>query len=227
VDQQSRQKRLAADRDALAALAAESTIFSYEEIGELSDRYTLTLRGKGLARQASAQTDAVIIELHQIDLRLPFAYPDSPPDVRWLTPIWHPAVSFSGFVNLADVGLSWTPDMSIDMVCERLWAVARLAPLPLSKAANYSAKNWLEKECTFELPVDPRSLRDRAVIASGSNIVRYERRTGKTHFAAPKATTEVLFIDEHTPTPPLPERQPYIPISRRRTSDDVFYIGPE
>jgi Ubiquitin-conjugating enzyme len=227
VDQQPREERLKADQEALIALAAESTIFSFQPSGELPDRYILTFRGKGLARQASAQTDVVIVELHQVDLRMPFSYPDSPPDIRWLTPIWHPAVSFSGFVNLGDVGLTWTHDISIDIVCERLWDIARLAPLPLSKAANYSAKNWLEKECTFELPVDARPLRDRGANAGGSNIVRYERRTGKTHFAAPKTTSEVMFIDEHTPTPQLPGRQPYVPVSRRRANDDVFYIGPE
>src|SRR5438874_2511636 len=43
-----------------------------------------------------------------------------------------------------------------------------------------------------------------------------------------KISAEVVFIDENTPTPELPQRQPYVPVSRRRNgSGDVLYIGPE
>ena len=43
-----------------------------------------------------------------------------------------------------------------------------------------------------------------------------------------KALAEVIFIDEDTPTPELPQRKPYVPVSRRRSvGGDVLYIGPE
>src|SRR5262245_28461624 len=93
VDQESREERLKADRELLAALQSASSIFTCEPSGEPPDRYTLTFRGKGLGRDASAVSDVVTIELHQIDLRMPYSYPNSPPDIRWLTPIWHPNVS--------------------------------------------------------------------------------------------------------------------------------------
>jgi len=227
VESQSRQERLNADRDVLAALSAASRIFSFEASGEPPDRYTLSFRGKGLARDVSSQADVVIVELHQIDLRMPYAYPSSPPDIRWLTPLWHPSVSFSGLVNLADVGLVWSNDLSIDIVCERLWDIARAAFTNPSKATNYAAKTWFEKECPFTLPVDPRDLRDRQPMG-GSNIVRYERRGGRgVRFAGAPTSGEVIFIDENTPTPSLPERQPYVPVGHRREDQDVFYIGPE
>jgi ubiquitin-conjugating enzyme len=227
VNSQSRQERLNDDREILAALAASSTIFSYDGAGDPPDRYTLTFRGKGLARDVSAQSEVTIVELHQIDLRMPYSYPSSPPDIRWLTPLWHPSVSFSGFVNPADVGLVWTKDISIDVVCDLLWDLARGALVKPNKATNYAAKIWYEKECAFTLPVDPRPLRDRGPMRA-SNIVRYERRAGQgVHFAGAPATTEVMFINETTPTPPLPERQPYVPVGRRRGNQDVFYIGPE
>jgi ubiquitin-conjugating enzyme len=227
VDEQSRQDRLSADREILAALAASSTIFSFESGGDPPDRYTLSFHGKGLAPDVSSQSDVMITELHQIDLRMPYSYPNNPPDIRWLTPLWHPSVSFSGFVNLADVGIVWSRDVPIDIVCERLWDIARGAFINPHKAANYAAKNWFEKDCPYELPVDPRSLGDRNP-ASASNIVRYQRRAGQgVHFAGVPATSEVMFIDENTPTPPLPERPPYAPVGRRRGNQDVFYIGPE
>jgi hypothetical protein len=65
--------------------------------------------------------------------------------------------------------------------------------------------------------------------AGASNVVRYERRAGqRMRLEGTAETTEVLFIDENTPIPSLPQRQPYVPVSRRRPGgEDVFYIGPE
>ena len=69
---------------------------------------------------------------------------------------------------------------------------------------------------------------DPTAAPASSNVVRYERRDGqRVTFAGAATTSEVIFIDENTPTPPLPERRLYIPIDRRRNDEDVFYIGPE
>ena len=180
MDASSRIARLNADRELLAALDAASSIFSLEVTGEPPDRYLLTFRGKGLARDASASSEVTLIELHQIDLRMPYSYPASPPDIRWVTPLWHPNVSFSGFVNPADIGLVWTSEIPLDLVCERLWDVARGQFLNLNKATNYAAKNWFERECNYQLPLDSRALRDGSGGArAGSNVVRYERRAGQ------------------------------------------------
>jgi hypothetical protein len=231
VDQTTRTERLARDRAALEALRTASSIFSFESTGEPPDRYTLTFRGKGLARDAANQSEVTTTDLHQVDLRMPYSYPASPPDIRWLTPIMHPNVSFSGFVNLADVGLSWSKELPLDVVCERLWDAARAEFLNLNKASNYAAKNWYEKENTQALPVDQRPLRDRAAAAvGGANIVRYERRAGSPGVQLAGATSagDVVFIDENTPTPAMPARQPYVPVEhRRRGGEDVIYIGPE
>jgi ubiquitin-protein ligase len=219
-----REDRLRADHEHLKALDSASSILSLESVGDPPDRYTLTLRGKGLGRDAGSQSEVSILELHQIDMRMPYAYPQSPPDIRWITPILHPNVSFSGFVNLADVGIAWTSEVPIDLVCERLWDVARGEFVNLDKSTNYAAKNWFEKENSFSLPVDSRPLRDRSAGAS-SNVIRYERRTGGG-VGLVGGATEVMFIDENTPTPQMPARQP-IPRPRPASGDDVIYIGPE
>src|SRR5262249_6853478 len=152
VDQQSRQERLKADRAALDRLAASSSIFLFATEGDALDRYVLSFRGKGLARDAASQNDVAIAELHQVELRMPYAYPTSPPDIRWLTPLWHPNVSFSGFVNLSDLGLTWGSDLPIDVVCERLWDIARGAVIHQQRATNYAAKNWFDHQNQFQLP---------------------------------------------------------------------------
>jgi ubiquitin-protein ligase len=220
----SREDRLNADHAALRALDEASTIFSMEVTGTPPDRYTITFTGKGLGRDSSSQSEVAIVELHQIDLRMPYAYPQSPPDIRWITPIMHPNVSFSGFVNLADVGVVWTRETPIELVVERLWDVARGEFANHDKATNYAAKNWFAKQSEYDLPVDRRGLRDRGP-GGGSNIVRYERRPGRGVQLA-GSSGEVMFIDETTPTPKVPERQP-IPRRRRGSDEDVIYIGDE
>src|SRR5687767_11693399 len=114
MDVDARNARLAADLAALERLRADSSILMFEPAGEPPDRYTLAFRGKGLGRQGMS-TDVSVIELHEVDLRMPYSYPERPPDVRWLTPIVHPNVSFSGFLNLAEIGLPWTSDLTLDI----------------------------------------------------------------------------------------------------------------
>jgi ubiquitin-protein ligase len=219
MDPESRNARLKSDLAALTSLRGDSSILSFEPAGDPPDRYTLTFRGKGLGREGMS-IDVSVIELHQVDLRMPYSYPERPPDVRWLTPIVHPNISFSGFLNLAEIGLPWSPDLTLDILCERLWDVARGAYVNLEKAANYAAKNWYEQECGFELPVDVRPLRDKLQI-SLPNVVKYQRRGGGVQLAS-GTPMEVMYIDENTPVPPLPPR-----IRRGRGGEDVLYIGPE
>ncbi len=229
MDPTQRTARLQADHTLLQNLAANNSILKVEAFGEPADRYVLTFRGKGLARDVAQAGEISIVELHQVELRLPYAYPASPPDIRWLTPLLHPNVSFSGFVNLNEMGLPWTPDVGLDVICERLWDIARSAYLNLDRATNYSAKNWYEDECKQQLPVDPRPLRSGNSV-SPSNIVRYTHRAGEgVRWTSPAGVGEVLFIDENTPTPIAPGSTPRA-VPRRRPAagdEDVFYIGPE
>ena len=221
MDPSQRTARLQADQARLQGLATNNPILKLEAFGEPADRYVLTFRGKGLARDVSQSGEISIVELHQVELRLPYAYPASPPDIRWLTPLLHPNVSFSGFVNLSEMGLPWTPDVGLDVIAERLWDIARSAYVNFDRATNYSAKNWYEDECQQTLPVDNRPLRGGNTV-SPTNIIRYSHRAGEgVRWSNPTAAGEVLFIDENTPTPTTPRRRP------AASDDDLFYIGPE
>lgn len=228
-----REERLQTDFAALKALAAASSVFELEATGDIPERYTLLFRGKGVSREASPQAAVEFVELHKVDIRLPYSYPERPPDIRWLTPILHPNISFSGFIDLAEVGLPWSPALGLDVVCERLWDLARLAYVNLEKPANYAAKQWYEKNCQLALPIDARPLRDKAGTATSKNIIRYQRRGQTRDLAVAGAASEVLFIGEDTPTPRMPIGE-YVPRvarpprhARRDGEDDVLYIGDE
>ena len=216
----ARHERLESDLKAMQALQKASTIIEFENTGDPPDRYTLIFRGTGVARSSSSQDKLDRIQLHRCDLRLPYSYPDRPPDIRWLTPIFHPNVSFSGFISLRDIGLPWERKLTLDVVCERLWDVARLAYLDLEKATNYSARDWFQEENHgIEVPLDGRPLRNK-LSGETSNVVRYRRR-GDRKIELPGAeVSDVFYIGEDTPTPVLPGNRDW-------EGDDVLYIGDE
>lgn len=206
--QLSRQERLRVDQAALRALQLASTILDFTATGDPPDRYVLTFRGRGLRRELTAQAGmgqprVVTTDLHECELRMPLSYPERPPDIRWITPLFHPNVSFSGFLGLADIGLSWSDNLQLDIIVERLWNVARLAYVDLDRATNYGAKSWLERENTQPLPLDPRPIRDK-IRATNPNVIQYQRRGQRTQLVPPAgATEELFFIGEDTPTPVL------------------------
>jgi ubiquitin-protein ligase len=222
---ETRLERLTAEWESLRTLATRSNVFEVQAHGDPPDRYTVEFHGRGLCRDARGEI--AFRDSHSVDIRLPYAFPQSPPDIRWLTPIFHPNVSYSGFINISDVGLNWDPDLGLDVLCERLWDVARVAFLDLEGASNYAAKNWFSSDETLRLPLDARPLRDKAA-PEGVNIIRYERRDGKPPEVGNRTTIgEVLYIGEDTPVPelPLPGRPPI----RRRggRGDDILYIGDD
>ncbi len=225
MEHEQREDRLRADLATLTALRQCSSIFDFDTTGDPPDRYCLKFRGKGLARDMSPRCDVEFLELHEIEMRLPFSYPSLPPDLRWVTPIFHPNVSFSGFIHLRDVGLPWDETVTLDAVCERLWDVTRMAYMNLDRATNFSAKSWVEKPNHLTLPVDARILRDRMPPA-GANVIRYQRR-GTPPRPRPQGGGEVLFIGEDTPTPPQPPPRYRPRRPDRGDDDDILYIGDD
>jgi hypothetical protein len=196
-----------------------STILDFETDGQPPDRYTVTLRGKGVRRDASTGRIETV-DTHQCEIRLPFSFPERPPNIRWLTPLFHPNISYGGFIRLRDIGIVWEENLTLDVVCDRLWDVARMAYLDEENASNSSARRWLEQQRDVDLPVDQRPLRD-TMKPRNSNVVRYERRGG-SGLMLPDASRhdDVLYIGEDTP-PPSPGGLP------GRGANDVFYIGDE
>ena len=216
----TRQERLAADCDALESLKRASTILDFETTGSPPDCYSITFRGKGLRRNATTG-DIVYQNLHQCDLRLTLSYPRYPPDIRWLTPLFHPNISFGGFIRLEDVGIPWTEDLGLDVVCERLWDVARLAYHDVDTAANYVARKWLQEQSRFSLPVDARTLRDK-VSSENTNVIGYRRKGDRgLALAQQEDDTDILYIDEDTPIPPVKLGRPRY----RKDGEDVLFIG--
>lgn len=200
MEKMSRDDRLRAELSGLQSLKRKSSLFDFESEGEPPEKYKVTFIGKGVASINPDDNEAVIAEQHQIQIQLAYLHPKREPDLKWLTPIYHPNLSKSGFVDLKDIGLEWTEDLTLEIICERLWDVIRLAYVEMESATCLEAKEWFKNKLTLKLPIDGRPLRDRDV-ASQTNVVQYSRRNKKPA-SQPAASRErdVLFIGDETQT---------------------------
>ena len=198
----ARTLRLSEDLRTLQALRDESTIFEFvADDGDPADQFTLIFRGKGIRRDRNADEGYEEVGEHRCEIRMGSAYPDQVPDLRWLTPAYHPNITYSGFISLKDLGLPWDKAVGLDVVCERLWDAARLAYFDLDRASNYNAKNWFETEAKLELPVDVRPLRDgpSEQIDAGGNVVRYRRKSDEPLSIVenePSSRGDVFFLED-------------------------------
>lgn len=171
-----RDERLQRELAALNKLSESSSIFRFSTPDHHVDWIEVKFLGKGLRRNQYDLEKVELLEGHEIELRLPHNYLERGPDIRWITPIAHPNVSFSGFVSLEEIGLPWNQELTLDIVCERLWDVCRYHYVSLENAINEPAKNWVESpEREIQFPVDSRPLRD-VEATQGENIICYIRK---------------------------------------------------
>ena len=205
-----RTRRLKADAEALKLLKENSTIIDYQSFGDPAERYLVTFKGKGLIRKG--ESDPVeMAEVHRVEIRLGIDYPRSRPDLQWLTSIYHPNISAVGAVCLGGYSTNWVPSLG-------------LAELN-------------ETQAQFDLPIDPRSLRDRMTKTVGDNIIKFSEpgKGGAPLKEAPAIVRppeeDILIIDDSTPTPnPAPRSAaprpaiPSRPPSRPRPADDDIVI---
>jgi hypothetical protein len=217
MDTQGRRERLDSDFATLVAVRADSTIFDFAPATEVATIYVLRFAGRGLGPVDGFGRPSLVAN-HEVEVRLPLDYPEQPPDIRWLTPLLHPNLSCGGVIQLDQLQLAWCSDMGLEVVCERLWDVARGAFFDLAATTNESARPWYEAATPIALPLDDRPLRAR--VERASNIVRYLRAGEQWNWPVAE---EIFFIgDENSPSPLSMQKQ-----AGRMSDEDVLYIGPE
>jgi ubiquitin-protein ligase len=194
-NQAERAARIDRELKLLERLKKSSSIFDFQTIGDPIDEIVLIFNGQGLFLEDSVDDDVEYVEVHRIVVRLPTSFPKTEPDVRWQTKIFHPNISFSGLVDWEELGLKWQTEMTLDVLADRLWDVARIAFLNLNAASNYTAKKWYENECTIKLPVDPRPLHDLAT-SRPQNVVTFRRRGDQSEPSSDRS--DIMFIGEES-----------------------------
>jgi hypothetical protein len=85
------------------------------------------------------------------------------PEIRWVTPIYHPNISEIGMVCLGAYGTHWVPSLALDELCVMLWDMARYQNYDIRSPYNREAAQWAAVQSGFRFPMDPRPLRDGRV----------------------------------------------------------------
>jgi hypothetical protein len=150
-------RRLRSDAAAMERLAAESSILRFKVGGAPPNRYLVEFRGKSLTRERGR---VGLREEHRVEIKLGAMYPRTMPELRWLTPIFHPNISEIGMVCLGGYATHWVPSLRLDALCQMLWDMARYYNYDIRSPYNREAALWAANQTAFGFPIDPRPLRD-------------------------------------------------------------------
>jgi len=151
-------RRLRSDFAAMERLSAESSVLTFKAQGSPSQRYLISFRGRSLAREKGK---VVPRDIHEVEIKLGASYPRTMPEIRWLSPIYHPNISEIGLVCLGGYGTHWVPSLHLDELCEMLWDMARYHNYDIRSPYNKEAALWAANQSTFPFPMDSRPLRDK------------------------------------------------------------------
>ena len=152
-----RLRRLRSDLAAMEHLRDESSVLKFRASGRPEQLYIIEFRGRSLARQRGKVS---VTDRHEVEIKLGSSYPRSMPELRWLTPIYHPNISEIGMVCLGGYGTHWVPSLNLDELCGMLWDMARYHNYDVRSPYNRDAALWVASQTTFRFPLDPRPLRD-------------------------------------------------------------------
>jgi ubiquitin-protein ligase len=151
-------RRLHNDLTALERLRSESSIFRFTAVGDPPQQYQIWFQGKSLWRERSKVKP---LDAHRVEIKLGTSYPRTVPELRWLTPIFHPNISEIGMVCLGGYGTHWVPSIQLDDLCIMLWDMARYHNYDIRSPYNREAALWVAGQTAFRFPVDDRPLRDK------------------------------------------------------------------
>lgn len=191
-----RARRLRNDLIALERLRDESTVFDFTfklAGGQSPQEYILEFHGASLERERS---QVVLRQHHQVECKLGAGYPRSMPELRWLSPIYHPNISEIGMICLGGYGTHWVPSLHLDELCVMLWDMARYYNYDVRSPYNREAALWSAHQVTYKFPLDSRALRDK--------------RVAQGRIEGPE--TSIILVEENNPVaapePPKPPPPP-------------------
>lgn len=151
-------RRLKSDRLKLQALTEQSSVVRFRSQGDPPTRYIIEYHGRSLSREKGKVT---FREHHEVEIKLGVSYPRAMPEIRWVTPIYHPNISEVGLVCLGGYGTHWVPSLHLDELCVMLWDMARYHNYDIRSPYNRDAALWAAHQTTFTFPIDSRTLRDK------------------------------------------------------------------
>ncbi len=177
--QSPRSRRLRNDLAALARLRTESSVFRFTAQGDPPTQYVVSFQGRSLWRDRGK---VKTLDTHRVDIKLGSSYPRTVPELRWITPIYHPNISEIGMVCLGGYGTHWVPSVQLDELCIMLWDMARYHNYDIRSPYNRDAALWVANQTAILFPTDTRPLRD---IRAALGRIPPDESAGDTSAAGP------------------------------------------
>jgi ubiquitin-protein ligase len=166
----SRHARLSIEYEKLMNLEALSEFIRIEpkgmQPGWPPDRYVVTYTCKGIADIDQDSLAPKVSDIHQVEIRLGADYPTKQPELKWLTPIWHP--NFNPPRVCTNEEENWYPAKTLvdlvlmigEMVQYKRYHAQPVEPWPLNRTAANWVVDYAEKGGLIgpDKPLDPRRL---------------------------------------------------------------------
>lgn len=150
-----RERRLLTDREKMQALQLSSDLIHVSEISPDCDRYKVSFCCRGLIWMPGALAPSISAN-HRCEIYLHLNYPRTPPQVVWLTQIFHPNIlppQQNGGVCIGH----WSPAETLDQLCIRLAEMVQMKNFNVNDPLNPTAANWARANIS-KFPVDNRPI---------------------------------------------------------------------
>lgn len=150
-----RQRRLQSDWKKLQILHDNSELINVDLENSNWDRFRVKFSCKGLVWLPGAAAPSITTN-HSCEIYLHLDYPRTPPQLTWLTDIFHPNIlppSQNGGVCIG----YWTPAESIDQLCIRIAEMVQMKNVNPYHPLNPTAAEWVKINLD-KLPVDERPI---------------------------------------------------------------------
>ncbi len=164
-------RRKISDHNRMVALAGRSDLISFEVIDHSPnmppDKYKVTYKCKGI-KGIDDNQEPIYAELHQVEIYLHADYPKKQPQMRCLTPVWHPNIEHKEPHRPCINPAWWAANRTLDSICIMIGEMIQYKnyhaknepPYPYDGEAAKWVRDWAEPKgiLSIDKPVDTREL---------------------------------------------------------------------
>jgi ubiquitin-protein ligase len=148
-----RDTRLRNDHRRMLDLTSGNDLIAIEEVqGDPAETYVIRFNCRGVS--AMEASGPVFSDIHRVWISLPVEYPTRPPQMRFLTPVFHPNINEEGTYVCVD---TWYPSKFLDDLCIMLGRMIQYKNYNPSSPLRLDAAQWAVEHPEL-LPVDRRPL---------------------------------------------------------------------
>ena len=124
--------------------------------GNPPEKYHIQFTCRGIGKLGAAGKP-VFRDKHEVSIYLHAEYPLKQPQLKWLTPIFHPNIHSSGAVCIG----AWWPAKTLDELLLTLGEMVQYKNLGPKDPMNSKAAAWALRN-KRKFPIDPRPLKGRS-----------------------------------------------------------------